>query len=163
MNEEKTLKDEIRDLKNIISEDKQTKQKKWKLPYKAKVGNAKLKKGYVTVEIINENKAIDFVREQIIDGTIKIGDTYHAVDDLDLFFYKGKPFVHQPKGSIYSYNPLVRQKTDLQSNTTYGQKYVMARMEGDKILAKKAGFGWGIGIGLLVIVGIVVYYLLTGK
>lgn len=163
MEEEKSLKDEIKDLKNIISEDKQTKVKKWRLPGKAKVNNRKIKNGYVTVEVINENKSLDFIKEPIIDGTIKIGDTIHSVDNLDIFFYKGKPFVHIPKCSIYSYNPLTRQKADLETNTTYGQKYVMARMEGDKIVTKKTGFGWGIGIGALVIIGIVVYYLVTGK
>lgn len=158
--EEKTLRDEIKEIKEIVSAPKR--KKKFNLPFKAKISKMNLSKGYVTVEVINENKSIDFIKEPIIDGTIKLGDTFHAVDDLDIFFYKGKPLVHQKKGDIYSYNPLVKQKPeDSEGNTTFGQKYIMARMEGDKITAKRK-MGLGLGIGALIIGAIIVYALFTG-
>ena len=157
MIEEKSLKDEIRELKGIVEDtQKESKrERKFRLPFKARVSRSKLSKGYITVAIINDNKSLDFIKEPIIDGTIKLSDTFHAVEDFDIFSYKGKPFVFQPKSKLNPYNPLEGQ------HETYGQKYVMARMEGDKITTKKK-IGWGLSIGALVIVGIIVYALFTG-
>ena len=159
--EEKTtsIRDELKELKEIINDSSTKKKSKsprpFRLPFKAKVGNSKLKNGYVTVAVINDNMAVDFRREPIKDGTIKIEDTFHAVEEFDIFNYKGKPFIFQAKSKLNPYNPL---RGD---NETYGQPYVMARMEGDKITAKKK-IGLGISIGVLIIVGVVVYALFTG-
>ncbi len=98
---------------------------------------------------------VDFIKEPIIDGTIKLGDSYHAVEEYDIFNYKGKPFIFLPKSKINPYNPLTG------SHETYGQKYVMARMEGERIISKKQ-MGWGISIGVMIIVGVIVYALWSG-
>jgi hypothetical protein len=154
--ERKPLREEISELKEMISETSKKKKKKpFRLPLKARLGNSKIKKGFVTVAIINDNMSIDFTKEAIIDGTIKLNDTFHAVEDFDIFNYKGKPFVFQAKSKLNPYNPLEGK------HQTYGQKYVMARMEGDKITAKK-NLGWGVSIGVLIIVGIIAYALITG-
>lgn len=132
--------------------------KPFKIPMKGRVGNAKIKKGFVTVVTIADNKNVDFAKERIIDGTIKLqqGDlSFHAIDPEDIFFYKGKPLLFQPKRKLNPYNPLKGK------HETYGQKYVMARMEGDKIALKKS-IGWGMGIGVLVLVGIIAYAIITG-
>ena len=131
------------------------KPKKMKLPAKGKVSNLKMKKGYVTVIEIGENKNLDFRREPIVDGTIKLDDTFHAINSEDVFLYKGKPAIIQCKNKLNPYNPLKGK------HETYGQKYVMARMEGDKLTLKKK-IGWGISIGLIAIVGIIGYSVLTG-
>lgn len=153
--EEKSLRDEIQELKDIVRTTALPKQRKFKLPYKAKLNKSKLKQGYITIGIINENKTVDFVKEPVIDGTIKLGDTYHAVADFDVYNYKGKPFIFQAKSKLNPYNPLDGQ------HETYGQKYVMARMEGDRITAKKK-IGWGLSIGLIVVVIIIIYFLMKG-
>ena len=154
--EGKTLKDEIRELKGILEQTKDSKDSKpFKIPFKSKLSKSKLSKGYVTVAIIYDNKNLDFVKEPIIDGTIKLDDTFHAVEDFDIFHYKGKPFIFQPKSKLNPYNPLEGV------HETYGQKYVMSRMEGDKITGKKK-IGLGLSIGALIIVGIIVYALFTG-
>jgi len=152
----KPLREELSEIKELIAESsKKPKKKSFKLPFGARVSNGKIKKGYLTVCVINDNMGIDFVKEQIVDGTVKLEDTFHAVEDFDIFTYKGKPFIFQPKSKLNPYNPLQGD------HETYGQKYVMARMEGDKIVGKKH-IGWGISIGVLIIVGIVVYALFTG-
>ncbi len=169
MEEEKTLKEEIKDLAKTIEESKKPKEKKFRLPWKAKVGKLKLRKGFVVVEIINENRAIDFQKKQIIDGTININGDIHALDDLDLYYYKGKPFVHQPKGKINPWHPLkeflneerVYDGKVVTKNEIYGQKYVMARMKSDFITAKKT-IGWGASIFGLVVLGIIAYSFITG-
>lgn len=151
------LKQDMEELKKAYEEEKeQKKSKKFRLPFKAKISKKRMREGYVTIMVINENKNVDFTREPIKDGTYNIGDTFHAVKSEDVLFYKGRPIVIQPKKKLNPYNPLVEK------NETYGQKYVMARMEGDKLTLKKK-IGWGMSIGLLIIVGIVIYAIITGS
>ena len=164
------IKDDIKNLEETIKElKKETKKsKKFRLPFKAKISNRKMREGYVTVLIIRDNRNIDFVKEPIIDSTFKLNDTIHALEDKNVFFYKGKPFIIQPKKKLTQHNPKEvkdeKEKTEDPldcPNQTYGQKYVMARMESDKLTLKKQ-IGWGMSIGVLVIVGIIVYSLFTG-
>lgn len=160
MTEEQTtsLRDEIKNLKELVSETS-TKKKKgpkpFRLPLKARLGRAKLRQGYVTVAVINDSMGIDFIKEPLVDGTIKLNDTFHAIEEFDIFNYKGKPFIFQPKSKLNPYNPLAGK------HETYGQKYVMARMESDKITNKKK-VGLGISIGVLIIGAIIVYALFSG-
>jgi|TARA_Y100000310_G_scaffold339488_2_gene432300 hypothetical protein len=161
MEENKSIREEIREIKGLVETVGTKKKKKkpikpFKLPFKARINNSKLKKGYLTVVKIEDNMGVEFTKEPIVDGTIKLdGDTFHAVEDFDIFHYKGKPLIFQAKSKLNPYNPLKGE------HETYGQKYVMARMEGDKITGKKK-MGLGISIGVLIIVGIIVYALFTG-
>jgi len=153
----KSIKDELRELKEVISEKSSKKKEKkvFNLPFKARLNNSRLRKGYTTVIVINDNMAIDFRKEPIIDGTIKLDDTYHAIEEYDIFNYKGKPLIFQPKCKLNPYNPLQGERE------TYGQKYIMSRMEGERIISKKQ-IGWGLSIGVLIIIGVIVYALWTG-
>lgn len=156
MEEDKTtLKEEIRRLTETMSGQSTKKPKKFKMPLKGRVSKKRLREGYATIVVIGENKVVDFTREPIIDSTINVKDTFHAVDSDDIFYYKGKPLIFQPKTKINPYNPLEGK------NETYGQKYVMARMEGDKIIKKKS-MGWGLGIGALIIGAIILYSIMGG-
>jgi len=153
----RTLKDRIEALEGLTKEE--YKPKKFRLPGKGKISKAKMKKGYVTIATINDNKEIDFTKDRIIDGTIKLqgGDlSFHAVDPSDIFSYKGKPFIFQPKRKLNPYNPLEGK------HETYGQKYIMARMEGDKISLKKSmgWIGWVLGLIVLAVIG---YAVISGK
>ncbi|KKN18653.1 hypothetical protein LCGC14_0953680 [marine sediment metagenome] len=160
------IKDELDELIKKFEdlEGKVKKHKKFRLPLKAKISNRKMREGYVTVLIIRDNRNIDFVKEPIIDSTFKLNDTIHALEDKNVFFYKGKPFIIQPKKKLTQYSPenKVIEKDPLDCpNETYGQKYVMARMESDKLTLKKQ-LGWGMSIGVLIIVGIIGYSIFTG-
>jgi len=158
---ERSIRDELSEMKELIMDSKveQKKQKTFRLPFKARVGNSKLKKGYLTIIVMNDNMNVDFIKEPIIDGTVKIDDTYHAVEEFDIFNYKGKPLIFQPKSKLNPVNPFNPLTGE---HETYGQKYVMARMEGERIVSKKQ-IGWGISIGVLIIVGVVIYALITGR
>tara|TARA_R100001530_G_scaffold24998_1_gene20219 strand:+ start:2466 stop:2951 length:486 start_codon:yes stop_codon:yes gene_type:complete len=159
MGKETTIRDEIHKLKDLVSapsnEKKRKKIKPFKLPFKARVNKSKLQQGYLTVAVINDNMGVDFRKELIKDGTVKLDDTFHAVEEFDIFNYKGKPFIFQAKSKLNPYNPLTGD------NETYGQPYIMARMEGDRLTTKKK-IGLGISIGVLIIVGVIVYALFTG-
>jgi len=150
------LKEEIKELKEIVRGDEKKKKKKFRIPFMARLGKKAVRKGYVTVAIIRENKNIDFIKEPIVDSTIKLdGDSFHALKDEDVFFYKNKPFIFQAKSRLNPYNPLQGK------NETYGQKYIMARMEGDKIVTKKK-LGLGISIGALIVIAVIAYALIAG-
>jgi len=158
---EKTIREELEEIKDIVRDggEKKKKVKKiknFRMPFKARISKNNLKKGYLTVAVINDNMVVDFIKQPIKDGTIKLDDTFHAVEEFDIFNYKGKPLIFQAKSKLNPYNPL---RGD---NETYGQPYVMARMEGDKITAKKK-IGIGMSIGALIIAAVIVYALFTGR
>lgn len=151
------LKEQLAEIKELVevTSKKKKKVKKFKLPFKARLNKAKLNRAYVTVQVINENKSIEFRREPIVDGTVKLGDTFHAVADFDIFFFKGKPLIMQPKDRVNPWNPVGDQKE------TYGQKFVMARMKSDAIKGSGKKIG-GIAIIGLLIAAVVGYYIFTG-
>lgn len=153
--ERKSVREELSEIKDILESNKKKKPKKFRLPFKARVNKSKLRKGYITVETMNENKNIEFSREPIIDGTIKLGDTFHAVEEHDIFFYKGKPFIHLAKNKLNPWNPLSS------GNETYGQKYIMGRMKTDVIMPKKTAIKGVVVIGILIAIA-VGYYVVTG-
>lgn len=173
MDKEKTgIKKDISELKEMLRESKGTKgkkQKKFRMPWKARVGKAKLKKGFVTVEIIGENKAVTFEKKAIIGGTIELDGTIHAVDNFDIYYYKGKPFIHQPITKLNPWHPLGQYLNEeriydgkiLAKNEIFGQKYIMARMKSDLIKTKRK-IGWGASIFGIVVLGIVAYAFITG-
>lgn len=153
----RTLKERIEALEYL--ERHENPPKKFRMPGRGKISKTKMKKGYITVVTINDNKSVDFTRDRIIDGTIKLqgGDlSFHAVDPEDVFTYKGKPLIFQPKRKLNPYNPLEGK------HETYGQKYIMARMEGDKISLKKSmgWLGWVLGLIVLAVIG---YAVISGK
>ena len=147
MSEEKGLTERMKDLEeNIKLMLSTTKNKKFRMLTKGLIGRARLRKGYIIVVTINDNGAVVFDKQPIIDGTVKLGDTFHAVSKEDILTYKNKPLIILAKKSLNPINPLN------EDNETYGQKYVMARMINEAIKEKKklGAIGWWIlGIGAI--------------
>ena len=167
--EEKSFREEIRELKEMvkpIAESKKPKSKKFRLPSRSKVNKSKLKKGYATVMVFRPNKEIDFIKEKIVDNTIRLDAeddlSYHAIDDpnLEIYTHKGKPFIIQDKKKSNPYNFMRDYTKD--KNETYGQKYIISRMETDQIKQKKSIGNWMIIIGVVVLIGIIAYAIFTG-
>lgn len=153
------MKEQISDIAKALGQadhdDRHQKRKIFKLPFKAKLSKMSLRKGMVTVVLINENNAVDFTRVPIIDNTVRLFDTYHAVDSEDILSYKGKPLIILPKKSKNPYNP------NRVRNETYGQKHIMSRMMNETIkLGKKMGMG--ITIGAVILGGAAIYGLTAG-
>jgi len=153
MENHKTLKERVEFLEGT---GRNGKKRKFFIPFKARVSRKNMREGYVSVVTIEDNHNIDFRKEKIVNGIIKLDDTFHAIDSDDIFFYKGRPFIFQPKRKQNPYNPLSGD------HETYGDKYILARMEGDRIVGKKKAIGWSIGIVGLIILGIIAYSFLTG-
>ena len=140
---------------------KDKKKKKIKIPRKAKVGRAKIKKGYIGVLRIDENGNISGYRTKIEGSCYNSSKhTYHATDGSEILKWEGKyPVLIQP---TWKKNPLLISKEAGAINETYGQKYIKAKMLGDVIKVKKnSGFGiaWIIG---LAIAGYVIYSIFKG-
>lgn len=154
-----TFRDEVKMLRKEIAEAHENNNKKsklFRLPSRAKLSNGKISKGYATVQVIKQNGAVEFTREPIVASTVKLEDTYHAVDGEDILTYKGKPFLIIPEIKKNPYNP------NNGANETYGQKHIRNRMLNETIQEKKKIGGLGIGIGILIIAGIIVYALISG-
>lgn len=132
------------------------KPKPFRMPLKGKLNNAKLRQGYATVIEIAENNAISFRKEQITDSTVKLDDTYHAVDDSSWLTFKGKPVLIIPKKAKNPFNP---NRVD---NQTFGQKHIMSRMMNEVIGIKKAMGMMGISIGGLILGGVALYAFIAG-
>lgn len=161
---ESTLKDEIRELTRSFQDSTKEKKPKRFRTFKARLSKGKLRKGYVIVAQIDPNRTVNFRKEPIVDGTIKLDDTYHAINDLDIFLYqpvigKSIPMVFQAKHRINPWDPESGESALEGENQTYGQKHVMARMIADEIKQKKS-----ISFGVIFIVIVVLiggFYLLS--
>ena len=157
------IKEDVEELKKIVMEG-QMKEKKFKYPMGSKVGKGQKKKNYVTVLIINENGAVDFKKYQIEQQTImhdlipRLATAGHVLHDK-----KGNPVLILPNWSVEPFSPLDHYETSMiNGSNTKGYKILMARMHSERVEAKKPMAGWikwAIGI---VIVGIIVFALLSG-
>lgn len=144
-----------------LYEDKHSdkkKKRKFRLPRKGKVSKGKMKRGFMTIQRIDDNGNVTFEKQRISDATYQLstGD-YHTSSKEDILSYKGKPFVIQATKKLNPYNPNNQTTKTIDGklegplegpNETYGQKYIRARMLADTIKVK--GKGGGIIIWLLI-------------
>ena len=139
MEEEKSLKEKVDVIFSQLEPagEKKSKNRKMKLPRKAKVRKSKAKKGYVGIVRIDENRNITGEKIKIEDSAFGLkGGTNHATDASEICFWEGKyPVLFQETKSI---NPI---KFNQGKNETYGQKYIMAKMLKDAIKIKSKGGG----------------------
>ncbi len=161
--EPKGLTTQVNEIHTALVADKDVKKrkkrvKKARIPFRARISKRKLKQGYSTIAVVDANKNVTFEKQKIEGSTFKLGkkenETFHAINSEDILTYKGKPFIIQPKTKLNPCNPLKDSK-----NETYGQKYVMARMQGDFIKPKKK---FGSAILWLAAIGIAGYFLMKG-
>lgn len=130
------------------------KKKPLRLWTKGLLGKSKLRRGYCIVVSINENGSCVFMKQPIVEGVIKVGDTFHAIAKDSIFTYKNKPLVFIAKNRVNPYNPLK------EPGETHGDRYILARMLNEALKSKKSigAIGWWIFI--LLVVGIIAYYFL---
>lgn len=157
-NPQVTIKDRLDKFDRFVEEEKMKgkKPKKFKLPLKGKVNKNRLQRGYVTIVEVAENNVMNITREPIIDGTIKLRDTFHAIDNEDILTYKNKPALIIPKKSLNPYNP------NRIKNQTYGQKYIKSRMLNEVLDAKKKLGVAGMSIGAIILGAVLIYAFIAG-
>lgn len=157
----KELLKKIAENTNQLIEKKQA--KKWKLPFSGRVGKAKVKKGWTTVQIIRHNGNVDFVKMKTEDGCVKVdGFPRAATIDYNLT-YKGKPLLIIPEWSLEPYNPVLeKNEAEEKQRGMAGRRLVLAKLEGEQIKAKPKMGGM---IGWIILIAIIcggAYYLLKG-
>jgi len=161
--EQKPLVEQVKELSKFKDEimSKEIKTKKLKLPRKVRVKKRNLKKGYIGILKIDENRNITAEKQKVVGSSFRTKDgLYHATDGREIFFWEGKfPVILQPS---WKNNPLmIDQKTE--KNETYGQPYIKAKLLRDVIKVKSTGGSMIIWIllGVAALVGI--NYLMGGN
>lgn len=154
--EKKSLKEQVEELKRFQKkmDSKKDKKKKIRLSSKSKTRGMKLKKGYIGVLKVDENRNITGEKVRINGSAFSTKDgKYHATDGREIFFFEGRyPIIIQPS---WKKNPLLVDPKS-EENETYGQEYMMAKMLQDTIKVKKKSGNiiiW-ILVGVAALVGI---------
>lgn len=157
------LQEELKEIKDLLKEEKKPKRKKFRIPFGKKVGKSQAKKNYVTVIKINENGNLDFKKLQIDEQTImEEGIPRLAATDYVLR-YKKNPVIILPSWSVKPYSPSEQYEKSLNDGSnTKGYSILMAKMLKEQVNPKKQIGGmikWILG---LVVAGIIGYALITG-
>lgn len=149
--------EELREFKRKILTDG-IKKRELKIPRKAKVRGNKLKKGWIGILKVDENRNLSGEKQRVSGSAYMTNDgTYHALEGDEIIFWNGKfPVVIQftNKNSPLSKNLNVAEEQ--KENETFGDRYKMAKMLSDTIKVKQKGGNiiiW-ILIGAAVLFGI---------
>lgn len=158
------LQEDIKELKQLMKEQKELKEKKFRYPFGKKVGKSQKKKNYVTVMIINENGVCDWKKYQILDQTIihdlipRLATAGHVMHDK-----KGNPIIILPNWSVEPFSPLDNyQKSLVNGSNTTGYKILMAEMKAEVVEGKKKIAGWVAWVVGLIVLGVIVFALVSG-
>ncbi len=166
MEEQKSIKELLTELKakqDAMVESKQPETKGWKLPWKARVSNANARKNYTTICVIKDNLQVDFIKQEISDGTITIDGLPRVATADHIMHYKGKPFMIMPYWDTKPFSPVNSYDESLKDKTNIaGRRLILSKLEKEAIKPK----GKGGGMMMWIIIGIVVlaagYYFLKG-
>jgi hypothetical protein len=161
------ISEDLKDIKSKLEElDKQgkVKEKKFKYPWGRKVGKSQRRKNFVTIILINENGTIDYKKYQIIDQTI-MHDLIPrlATSGYVMFDKKGNPVIILPNWSVEPFSPMEHyQKSLINGSNTTGYRILMAKMQSEKIDAKKGMANWVKWVIVFIIVGGIIFALVSG-
>jgi len=164
MEEETTVKDLLKQLVEQNNKLIDTKEAKpWKMPWKAKVNKARVRQGYVTVQIIKNNNSMDIIKAPIQDGTILIDGIPRISTAEYMLNYKNKGWIILPEWSLKPFSSVDNyDKTEQDRMNVSGRRVVLAKLEKEAIKKTKGRFsmiGWIILGAVVLGVG---YYLMKG-
>lgn len=161
------MSDELKDIKELLKENKEEskkkKDKKFKLPFGKKVGKSQARKNYVTVMKINENGNVEFSKKRIEQQTF-MEDKIPRLATADYVMrWKNNPMIILPSWSVKPFSPSDNLEKSLKDGSnTKGYPILMARMQSEQLDTKKQMGGlikWILGLGL---VGLLIYAFMTG-
>lgn len=163
MEEEENLKDMIKKLmenQERLLEEKEGKEVK--VPYMARVSRMRLRKNWITVMIIGDNRNVSFTKLPIQDGCIMIdGIPRVSVAEYTLV-YRGKPMIIIPSWSLKPFSAVEQYEQDVKEQMTVNaRKLILAKMKMEAIKPTRnfGMIGWIILIAILVGAG---YYFIKG-
>ena len=156
---EGSLRDEIEKLNKNFDEMVSKKEtKKFRVPFAAKVNKKKVRDGWVSICVVNENRSIRFIKAQIKEGTVMIdGAPFLSTTDY-MLNYKNRPFLIVPAWSIEPFAPQknLDEVTEKQKMNV-GFRLLLNRLKSEQI-KPKANISMGMIIILLLVIGGVIYY-----
>jgi|AntAceMinimDraft_10_1070366.scaffolds.fasta_scaffold25459_6 hypothetical protein len=162
-----SIKDDIKKMQGDLNEMKpkdKKKERKFKLPSKAKVSFMKAKKNYITVMKVLENNNVDFKRVLIDEQTFMEEGIPRLIKAEHVVYYKKNPMIILQNTSVMpvNFHKLYDINSEEGSNVA-GYKLLMNKMKQETAGIKKKVAGgmikWIVGFILLAIVG---YALLSG-
>lgn len=142
---------------NTLQEIKDKKDvKKLKLLRKAKVSKGRIKRGWVGILFLNENRVISGQKVKLEGGTYKTKDgNYHVTNGKELLFWEGKyPILIQRYDKLNPTNILLKEG---EKNEVYGQDLIMLRIKKDIIKEKKK---FNLGFLYIILILVAGYFLL---
>lgn len=125
-------------LKNQQAIQKEQAVKKWKVPWKARVGKRQASKGYATVQVIRDNGDIEFTKRLVQDGVVEVEGFPRVATINHKLSYKGKPFYIIPTWSLKPFSPAENYlETEKEKMNIAGRRAVLSALESEKIKTKK--------------------------
>lgn len=136
MDEEKTIKEELREIKQAIKEQK--KKKKFRMPLSVRMQKGKFKKkDYAIVCFIQTNGAVTFKVMKIEDNTIKIREKFYSATAKDVLRYKGKPLLIITQWNMEPFSPEKDfEKAKEEGTLTAAQGLILTKMKMEAIKGK---------------------------
>ena len=139
------------------NEEKNSKKKKFKIPFGKKVGTAKKKQNYVTIMKINENGQIKFDIKRIESQTIMEDKIPRLATTQYVMYYKKNPVIILPSWSVEPFSPVSNLKESLTNgNNVKGYAILLEKMQQEQLGTKKPLGGMVkliLGVALAAIIG----------
>ena len=131
---------------------------KWKFWENLTRGN--IKRGWVNIVYISDNKNIRILKAPIDENVIMIDNIPHVINASDIYLHKNKPTIIVPAWSIKPFSAEQNLKdTKEAGNSTLGWEYIMNYLKKTEIKAVK-----NMGVMIWIICGIIaiggIYYLI---
>jgi len=157
------IKDELKEIKDLLIEERIHKEKKFRLPFGKKTSARQARAGYVTIMKINENGFIDFKKEKIEEQTLMIDGIPRLSTPDYVLHWKKVPMVIIPSWSTKPFSPTDNyEASEKENNNIKGYKILLDKMKKETIDSKPKMGGmlkWIIGIGL---VAVIIYAFVSG-
>ena len=159
----------LRQLMDLMAQNQntlieQTKQKKFKLPFKSTMWLPllKRKKGYCLIIYCQDNRNIQFMKLPIDQATVMIKNSPHIASAQYMMTYKNMPVLFIPAWNVEPFNP-TQNMSDAERDKTLsvGRRLLLNRMKEEVIKSKKT-INWFIVIGAIAAIGIIGYFLTRG-
>ena len=162
MEEKQSLKETLQKLNNSLDNlVEQKKIKRFNIPFFSRLTMGNLKKNYVSICYIDDNKNIKFIKAPIDEGVIDIDGIPHLATAEHTLTYKGKPFIIVSSWNAKPYSPKVDlEEAKTEGTSSRGWKLIAMHLE-KNIIKPKGNTPWGAIIFGLLVIGGIGYYLFS--
>lgn len=138
--------------------------RRWKIPFRARVGKKNIKKNWVSIMYIQNNGGARFLKARIKEGVVIIDDIPHVVSNDYIILYKNRPIIIVPEWSIEPFNPKADfDQANKDKRYSIGWRILANYLEagGLKEKRKLGPIVWILFI--LLVVGAVAYYFFKAR